>query len=59
MCLKSTITQNKWYLDSGCLGHMTGNKEQFHKLDAKDGGHVTFRDNVKGKIVGIGEIGNP
>ena len=22
-------------------------------------GHVTFRDNAKGKIVGIGEIGNP
>ena len=38
---------------------MTGDKEQFNKLDAKDGGHVTFRDNAKGKIIGIGEIGNP
>ena len=38
---------------------MTENKEQFYKLDAKDGGHVTFGDNAKGKIVGIGEIGNP
>ena len=38
---------------------MTGNKEQFHKLDAKDGGHVTFGDNAKGKIIGIGEIDNP
>ena len=37
---------------------MTADKEQFHKLDAKDGGHVTFGDNAKGKIVGIGEIGN-
>ena len=37
---------------------MTGDKEQFNKLDAKDGGHVTFRDNAKGKIIGIGEIGN-
>ena len=35
---------------------MTGDKEQFHKLDAKDGGHVTFGDNAKGKIIGIGEI---
>ena len=34
-------------------------KKQFHKLDAKDGGHVTFGDNAKGKIIGIGEIGNP
>ena len=38
---------------------MTGDKEQFHKLDAKDGEHVTFGDNAKGKIIGIGEIGNP
>ena len=37
---------------------MIGDKEQFNKLDAKDGGHVTFGDNAKGKIIGIGEIGN-
>ena len=59
MCLKSTGTKNKWYLDSGCSRHITGNKEQFYKLDAKDGGHVTFGDNAKGKIIGIREIGNP
>ena len=38
---------------------MTEDKEQFNNLDAKDGGHVTFGDNAKGKIIGIGEIGNP
>ena len=38
---------------------MTGDKEQFNKLDAKDGGHVIFGDNAKGKIISIGEIGNP
>ena len=38
---------------------MTGDKKQFNKLDAKDGGHVTFEDNAKGKIIGIGKIGNP
>ena len=37
---------------------MIEDKEQFNKLDAKDGGHVTFGDNAKGKIIGIGEIGN-
>ena len=57
--MKSTKIKNKWYLDSGCSSHMTGDKEQFHKLDAKDGGYVTFGDNAKGKIIGIGEIGNP
>ena len=59
MFLKSTRTKNKWYLDSGCLRYMTGDKEQFHKLNAKDGGHATFGDNAKGKIIGIGEISNP
>ena len=38
---------------------MTGDKEQLHKLNTKDGGHVIFGDNAKGKIIGIGEIGNP
>ena len=37
---------------------MTRDKEQFNKLDAKDGGHITFGDNAKGKIIDIGEIGN-
>ena len=59
MCLKSTRTKSEWYLDSGCSRHMTRDKEQFNKLDAKDGGHVTFGDNAKGKIISIGEIGNP
>ena len=35
---------------------MTGDKKQFNKLDAKDGGHVTFGNNAKGKIIGIREI---
>ena len=36
----------------------TGDKEQFNKFDAKDEGHVTFGDNAKGNIIGIGEIDN-
>ena len=59
MCLKSTRIKNKWYLDNGCSNHMTRDKEQFNKFNAKDGGHVTFRDNAKGKIISIREIGNP
>ena len=57
--MKSTRTKSKWYLDSGCSRHTIRDKEQFNKIDAKDGGHVTFGDNVKGKIIGIREIGNP
>ena len=59
MYLKSVNIKNKWYSDSGCSRHMTGDKEQFNKLDAKDGGHVTFGNNAKRKIISIGKIGNP
>ena len=38
---------------------MTGYKEQFNKLDAKDRGHVNFGDNAKEKIIGIRKISNP
>ena len=56
--MKSTRTKSKWYLDSGYSRHMTGDKEQFNKFNTKDGGHITFKDNVKGKIIDIREIGN-
>ena len=36
---------------------MTGDESQFIILDAKDGGMVTFGDNDKEKIIGIGNIG--
>ncbi|XP_074282877.1 uncharacterized protein LOC141607426 [Silene latifolia] len=58
--LKSKIIvkeTNQWYLDSGCSRHMTGNKNLFLSPDPFDGGKVTFGDNKKGKIVGIGKIG--
>ena len=46
----------KWYLDSGCSRHMTGNKKWLSKLEKKNGGNVTFGDSKTGKIRGIGEI---
>ena len=45
-------------MDSGCSKHMTGNRSLLSNLKRKDGGHVTFGDNAKGKIIGIGNIGN-
>ena len=36
---------------------MTGDKSKFSSLVAKDGGLVTFGDNSKGKIIGIGKVG--
>ncbi|XP_057986698.1 uncharacterized protein LOC131171245 [Hevea brasiliensis] len=58
VCLKSSKLESKWYLDSGCSRHMTQNANLFLSLEKKDGGRqVTFGDNGKGKIVGIGKVG--
>ena len=47
-----------WYLDSGCLRHMTRDKTKFAKLELKEEGFVTYGDNNKGRILGNGVIGN-
>ena len=37
---------------------MTRDISLFSTISKKDGGHVTFGDNAKGKIIGIGDIDN-
>ncbi|GKV40372.1 hypothetical protein SLEP1_g48027 [Rubroshorea leprosula] len=54
---KEKLKKEKWYLDSGCSRHMTGDKSQFLNLEAMEGGTVTFGDNAKGHIKGIGQVG--
>ena len=36
---------------------MTEDKSMFTSLSSKDDGYVTFGDNSKGKIIGIGNVG--
>jgi len=48
---------NIWYLDSGCSRHMTGDRSRFLSLKSHQGGTVTFGDNQKGRVIGIGKIG--
>ena len=48
-----------WYLDSGCSKHMTGDKSKFSNLIPRSKGFVTYGDNNKGRILGIGTIGTP
>ena len=50
-------TGGRWYLDSGCSKHMTGDKTKFISLQSKNGGGVTFGGSGQGKIIGIGKIG--
>ena len=45
-----------WYLDSGYSRYMMGDKERFITLETKEGGSVTFGDNSKGHIIGVGKI---
>ncbi|KAK8624782.1 hypothetical protein V6N13_089668 [Hibiscus sabdariffa] len=56
-CYKSKASSaNSWYLDSGCSRHMTDDKSRFLEFKSKSGGVVTFGDNSKGNIEGIGSI---
>ena len=47
-----------WYFDSGCSRHMTDDESLFQELDRNRSGSVTFGDNSKRAIQGIGTIGN-
>jgi len=57
VCFKGMKESEKWYIDSGCSKHMTGEKDKFSKITMKDGGYVKFGDKGKGKIIGNGTIG--
>ena len=58
-CLKAQPKKKQlWYLDSGCSRHMTNDESLFQELDRKKSGNVSFGDNSKSIIRGIGTIGN-
>jgi hypothetical protein len=47
--------ENKWLMDSGCSRHMTKNKKWFFSLTTlSHKKYVTFGDDKKGKVLGIG-----
>ena len=46
------------YLDSVCSRHMIGDESLFQELDRNKSENVSFGDNSKGVIEGIGIIGN-
>lgn len=52
-------TSNQWYLDRGCSKHMTGDINKFSSLSLKAKGYVTYGDDNKGKILGVGIVGAP
>ncbi|XP_019185052.1 PREDICTED: uncharacterized protein LOC109180022 [Ipomoea nil] len=49
---KSTGREEKWYFDSGCSRHMTGNAKFLSNVNTSKG-EVTFGDGIKGQVTGI------
>ena len=45
-----------WVIDSGCTQHITGNPRMFTSLDENVDGKITFGDNSKGKVQGLGKV---
>ena len=46
-----------WYLDGGCSEHMIRDVSQLINLKWKPDGFVTYGDNNRGRILGVGDIG--
>lgn len=45
-----------WYFDSGCSRHMTGVKNLLVDIKSHSTSYVTFRDEAKGEIKGVGKL---
>jgi hypothetical protein len=49
--------EETWLIDSGCSGHITGNKKLFSSLTPlSHKEYVTFGDDKKSKVLGTGDI---
>ena len=52
---KASRCRERWHIDSGCSKHMTWDINNFVTLSRyQEGGTVTFGDDSKGNIIGIG-----
>ncbi|GJZ67327.1 hypothetical protein Tco_0630567 [Tanacetum coccineum] len=56
ICLGINLEPDEWIKDSGCSKHMTGNRKLFSSYKAYNGGNVIFGSNLRGKIIGKGQI---
>ena len=55
ICFRAS-NKEKWYIDSGCSRHLTGDKEKFNSLEIKEGAKVSFGGNQSGRITGVGQV---
>ncbi|GJT20771.1 retrovirus-related pol polyprotein from transposon TNT 1-94 [Tanacetum coccineum] len=56
ICLGVDLEPDEWIKDSGCSKHMTGNRKLFFTYKAYNGGNVIFGSNLRGNIIGKGQI---
>ncbi|GJX62980.1 retrovirus-related pol polyprotein from transposon TNT 1-94 [Tanacetum coccineum] len=56
ICLGVDLEPNEWIKDSGCSKHMTGNQKLFSSYKAYNKGNVIFGSNLRGNIIGKGQI---
>ncbi|GJW55973.1 retrovirus-related pol polyprotein from transposon TNT 1-94 [Tanacetum coccineum] len=56
ICLGVDVEPDKWIKDSRCSNHMTGNRKLFSTYKAYNGGNVIFDSNLRGNIIGKGQI---
>ncbi|GJW19891.1 retrovirus-related pol polyprotein from transposon TNT 1-94 [Tanacetum coccineum] len=56
ICLGVDLEPDEWIKDSECSKHMTGNRKLFSSYKAYNGGNVIFGSNLRGNIIGKGQI---
>ncbi|GJX19534.1 retrovirus-related pol polyprotein from transposon TNT 1-94 [Tanacetum coccineum] len=56
ICLGVDLEPDEWIKDSGFSKHMTGNQKLFSSYKAYKGGNVIFGSNLRGNIIGKGQI---
>ncbi|GJZ51345.1 retrovirus-related pol polyprotein from transposon TNT 1-94 [Tanacetum coccineum] len=56
ICLGVDLEPDEWIKDSGCSKHMTGNRNLFSTYKAYNGGNIIFGSNLRGNIIGKGQI---
>ncbi|GJT24035.1 retrovirus-related pol polyprotein from transposon TNT 1-94 [Tanacetum coccineum] len=54
--LPHDLQMDDWIVDNGCTKHMTGNRRSFITYKEYDDGHIVFGSNLKGKVIGGGNI---
>ncbi|GJY65301.1 zf-CCHC domain-containing protein [Tanacetum coccineum] len=56
ICLGVDLEPDEWIKDSRCSKHMTGKQKLFSSYKAYNGGNVIFGSNLRGNIIGKGQI---